>query len=114
MLFRSAGRLPAFCAGVGIPGTAAGFRADLQARLSTRCRATDAMYPDLADFAIDDDGRPSLKQYRAAPPTASGQALALALRDRMPDGPCWASWPGPGTGWSGGAGSPRRRARTRS
>jgi TnpA family transposase len=43
------------------------------------------MYPDLADFAIDDDGRPSLKQYRAAAPTASGQALALALRDRMPE-----------------------------
>jgi TnpA family transposase len=78
-------RLPAFCAGVGIPGTAAAFRADLQDRLSSRCRATDAMYPDLADFAIDDDGRPSLKQYRAAPPTASGQALALALRDRMPE-----------------------------
>jgi len=78
-------RLPAFCAGVGIPGTAAAFRAELQDRLSSRCRATDAMYPDLADFAIDDDGRPSLKQYRAAPPTASGQALALALRDRMPE-----------------------------
>ena len=78
-------RLPAFCAGVGIPGTAAAFRADLQDRLSSQCRATDAMYPDLADFAIDDDGRPSLKQYRAAPPTASGQALALALRDRMPE-----------------------------
>jgi len=78
-------RLPAFCAEVGIPGTAAGFRADLQTRLGTRCRAADAAYPDLADFAIDDAGRPSLKQYRAAPPTASGQALALALRDRMPE-----------------------------
>ena len=78
-------RLPAFCAEVGIPGTAAGFRADLQTRLGTQCRATDAAYPDPADFAIDDAGRPSLKQYRAAPPTASAQALALALRDRMPE-----------------------------
>jgi hypothetical protein len=64
-------RLPAFCAGVGIPGAAAGFRTDLQTRLGTQCRAADAAYPDLADFAIDDAGRPSLKQYRAAPPTAS-------------------------------------------
>ena len=78
-------RLPAFCAEVGIPSTAAGFRTDLQTRLGTQCRAADAAYPDLADFAIDDAGRPSLKQYRAAPPTASGQALALALRDRMPE-----------------------------
>ena len=74
-----------FCAGVGIPGAAAGFRTDLQTRLGTQCQTTDAAYPDLADFAIDDAGRPSLKQYRAAPPTASGQALALALRDRMPE-----------------------------
>jgi hypothetical protein len=57
----------------------------LQARLGTRCRATDAAYPELADIAIDDDGRPSLKQYQAARPTASGQALALALRERMPE-----------------------------
>ncbi len=77
--------LPGFCAEVGIPATAAAFRADLQARLNTQCRATDTAYPELADFAIDDAGRPSLKQYRAAPPTASAQALALALRDRMPE-----------------------------
>jgi hypothetical protein len=77
--------LPAFCAEVGIPGTAAEFRADLQTRLDTQCRGTDAAYPDLADFTIDDNGRPSLKQYRAAPATKSAQALALALRDRMPE-----------------------------
>lgn len=77
--------LPGFCAEVGIPATAAEFRVDLQTRLDTQCRATDAAYPDLADFAIDDGGRPSLKQYRAALATASAQALALALRDRMPE-----------------------------
>lgn len=78
-------RLPAFCAEVGIPATAAEFRQDLQKRLETQCRATDAAYPDLADFTIDEAGRPSLKQYRAAPATASAQALALALRARMPE-----------------------------
>jgi hypothetical protein len=40
----------------------------------------DGAYPDLADFTIDDAGRPSLKQFRAAPPTLSAQALALAVR----------------------------------
>ncbi|MDI6105112.1 Tn3 family transposase [Actinoplanes sp. NEAU-A12] len=77
--------LPGFCAEVGIPASAAGFRADLHERLDTQCRATDAAYPDLADFTIDEFGRPSLKQFRAAPPTPSAQALALAVRDRMPE-----------------------------
>jgi hypothetical protein len=72
--------LPGFCAEVGIPATAAGFRADLPERLDAQCRATDETYPDLADFASDDAGRPSLKQFRAAPPTPSTQALALAVR----------------------------------
>ncbi|WP_433709136.1 hypothetical protein ACQP2U_21605 [Nocardia sp. CA-084685] len=35
---------------------------------------------DLADFTIDDAGRPPLEQFRAAPPTPSAQALALAVR----------------------------------
>ncbi|WP_433634653.1 hypothetical protein [Nocardia sp. CA-120079] len=35
---------------------------------------------DLADFTIDDAGRPSLEQFRAAPPTPSAQALALVVR----------------------------------
>jgi hypothetical protein len=107
-------RLPAFCAEVGIPGTAAAFRADLQDRLSSRCRATDAMYPDLADLAIDDDGRPSLKQYRRHRPPRPGRPWPWRCGTGCPSGPCWASWPGPVTGWSGTAGSPRRRARTRS
>jgi hypothetical protein len=70
-------RLPAFCAEVGIPATAAEFRADLQTRLDTQCRGTDAAYPDLADFTIDDNGRPSLKQYRAA-----GQPTRTRLHGR--------------------------------
>lgn len=72
--------LPGFCAAVGIPPTAAGFRADLLERLDAQCRVTDGTYPDLADFASDDAGRPPLKQFRAAPPTPSTQALALAVR----------------------------------
>lgn len=80
-----AAMLPGFCAEVGIPATAAGFRADLHERLDAQCRATDSAYPDLADFTIDELGRPSLKQLRAAPPTPSAQAIALAVRDRMPE-----------------------------
>lgn len=83
-----AGMLPGFCAEVGIPATAAGFRADLHERLDAQCRATDGAYPDLADFTIDDAGRPSLEQFRAAPPPAVGA--------------------GPG---SGGVGRPRHRRR---
>lgn len=72
--------LPGVCAEVGIPATAAGFRADLHERLDAQCRATDGAYPDLADFTIDDAGRPSLEQFRAAPPTPSAQALTQAVR----------------------------------
>ncbi|MGW1811635.1 hypothetical protein [Streptomyces sp. NPDC002078] len=75
--------LPGFCAEVGSPATAAGFRADLHERLDAQCRATDGAYPGLADFTIDDAGRPSLKQFRAAPPTPSAQALGLALAVRV-------------------------------
>jgi hypothetical protein len=46
--------LPGFCAEVGIPATAAGFRADLHERLDAQCRATDGAYPDLADGGSGD------------------------------------------------------------
>ncbi|MGW1916762.1 hypothetical protein ACWCQS_40230 [Streptomyces sp. NPDC002076] len=80
---RGGGDAAGFCAEVGIPATAAGFRADLHERLDAQCRATDGAYPGLVDFTIDDAGRPWLKQFRAAPPTPSAQALGLVLAVRV-------------------------------
>ncbi|HEY6423742.1 MAG TPA: transposase [Pseudonocardiaceae bacterium] len=77
--------LPDFCAEVGLPSDAKGFRDALQARLTTQCAEADASYPDNADLVIDDAGTPTLKQYRAAPPTATALALEAALRERMPE-----------------------------
>jgi hypothetical protein len=34
---------------------------------------------------IGETGKPSLKQFRAAPPTATALALEAALRERMPE-----------------------------
>jgi hypothetical protein len=112
---RCAELLPEFCAEVGLPTDAQGFRQQLQARLTAQCAEADAGYPDNADLVIDEAGTPMLKQYRAAPPTPTALKLEAALRERMPErGPCWASWLAPRTGWSGGGGSPRPRDRTRS
>lgn len=43
---RCAQLLPAFCAEVGLPETAQGFREALEAKLATQCAATDTGYPD--------------------------------------------------------------------
>ncbi|MGH3857260.1 MAG: transposase, partial [Pseudonocardiaceae bacterium] len=82
---RCAQLLPAFCAEVGLPDTARGFREALQAKLAAQCAASDAGYPDNSDLVIDEAGRPSLKQYRAPRPTETALALEVALRERMPE-----------------------------
>jgi TnpA family transposase len=82
---RCAQLLPAFCAEVGLPGNARGFREALHTKLAAQCAATDAGYPGNADLVIDEAGRPSLKQYRAPRPTDTALALEAALRQRMPE-----------------------------
>jgi TnpA family transposase len=82
---RCAQLLPAFCAEVGLPSDAKGFREALYNKLADQCAASDAGYPDNADLVIDDGGRPSLKQYRAPRPTDTALALEAALRQRMPE-----------------------------
>lgn len=77
--------LPDFCVEVGLPSDAKGFRAALQAQLTAQCAEADASYPDNADLVIDEAGKPSLKQYRAAAPTPTALALEAALRERMPE-----------------------------
>ena len=72
--------LPAFCAEVGLPASAAGFRAQLQARLTAQAAESDAGYPDNADLVIDEQG------------TAIAQEAAG--RAAQPHGPC----PGSGAG----------------
>jgi hypothetical protein len=61
------------------PADGAGFRADLQGRLSAQCADCDGGYPDNADLVIDDQGVPSLKRYRAAAPTPTALALEAAI-----------------------------------
>ena len=82
---RCAQLLPEFCAEVGLPAGAKGFRDALEAKLAAQCAATDAGYPDNADLVIDDAGQPSLKQYRAPRPAGTALALEAALRERMPE-----------------------------
>ncbi len=82
---RCAELLPGFCAEVGLPATARGFREALEGKLAARCAAADAGYPDNAGLVIDDKGRPSLKKHRAARPTETAVVLEAALRERMPE-----------------------------
>jgi hypothetical protein len=67
------------------PADGARFRADLQGRLSAQCADCDGGYPDNADLVIDDQGVPSLKRYRAAPPTPTALALEGAIAERIPE-----------------------------
>lgn len=82
---RCAELLPEFCAEVGLPADAAGFRHQLQDRLAAQCAEADTAYPDNPDLVIDEAGMPALKQYRAAPPRPTALALEAALRERMPE-----------------------------
>ena len=77
--------LPAFCAEVGLPAGAAGFRAQLQARLTAQAAESDAGYPDNADLIIDEQGTATLKRRRAAPPSPTALALEAELTQRMPE-----------------------------
>jgi hypothetical protein len=61
--------LPPFCAEVGLAASAAGFQAQLQARLTAQAAESDADYPDNADLIIDEQGTATLKRRRAAPPS---------------------------------------------
>jgi hypothetical protein len=79
---RCAELLPDFCAEVGLPSDTRGFRAALRARLTTQCAEADAGYPGNADLVIDEAGRPTLKQYRATPPSATALTLEAALAER--------------------------------
>ena len=82
---RCAELLPAFCAEVGLPADAKGFRDALCVKLTAQCAEADAGYADNADLVIDDAGRPSLKQFRAPAPTETALALEAALKERMPE-----------------------------
>ena len=82
---RCAQLLADFCAEVGLPATARGFREALESRLAAQCAAADAGYPDNAGLVIDDKGRPSLKKHRAPRPAETAVALEAALRERMPE-----------------------------
>jgi Tn3 transposase DDE domain/Domain of unknown function (DUF4158) len=82
---RCAQLLADFCAEVGLPATARGFREALESRLAAQCADADAGYPDNAGLVIDDKGRPSLKKHRAPRPTETAVALEAALRERMPE-----------------------------
>ena len=77
--------LPAFCTEVGIPADGVAFRADLDRRLRLAASGCDAGYPDNADLAIDDEGVPSLKRYRAAPSSPAALGLEAAIAERMPE-----------------------------
>jgi hypothetical protein len=77
--------LEAFCAGVGLPATAAGFTARLRYAHLDAAGALDAGYEDNADLVIGEDGTPSVKRRRNAGTPKAAERLAEALERRMPE-----------------------------
>ncbi|MGH3533479.1 MAG: Tn3 family transposase [Pseudonocardiaceae bacterium] len=72
-----------FCAEAGLPQTAAGFTTELRERLQRAAAELDAGYPDNADLVIDEAGTPTLKRHRGRGNSASADALAEAIKQRM-------------------------------
>jgi TnpA family transposase len=77
--------LEAFCAGVGLPATAAGFTARLRHAHLDAAGALDAGYEDNADLVIGEDGTPSVKRRRSAGTPKAAERLAEAVERRMPE-----------------------------
>jgi TnpA family transposase len=77
--------LEGFCAGVGLPATAAGFTARLRHAHLDAAAALDAGYEDNADLVIGEGGVPALKRRRSAGIPQAAEKLAEAIARRMPE-----------------------------
>jgi hypothetical protein len=79
------GRLPAYCAALGIPEQGEAFAAALRAELALLAAEVDAGFPANTELSLDADGTPHLKR-----PATTGQPAGLAefereVRARMPE-----------------------------
>jgi hypothetical protein len=77
--------LEGFCAGAGLPATAAGFTERLRHAHLDAAAMLDAGYEDNADLVIGEDGVPSLKRRRSAGTPEAAERLAEAVARRMPE-----------------------------
>ena len=77
--------LEGFCAGAGLPATAAGFAERLRHAHLDAAAALDAGYEDNADLVIGEDGVPALKRRRSAGTPQAAERLAEAVARRMPE-----------------------------
>ncbi len=77
--------LEGFCAGAGLPATAAGFTERLRHAHLDAAAALDAGYEDNADLVIGDGGVPALKRRRSAGTPQAAETLAEAIARRMPE-----------------------------
>ena len=77
--------LEGFCAGAGLPATAAGFVERLRQAHLDAAAGLDAGYEDNADLVIGEGGIPTLKRRRGAGTPAAAEQLAEAIARRMPE-----------------------------
>ncbi|HEY1320691.1 MAG TPA: Tn3 family transposase, partial [Streptosporangiaceae bacterium] len=77
--------LEGFCAGAGLPATAARFTERLRHAHLDAAAALDAGYEDNADLVIGEGGVPALKRRRSAGTPRVAERLAEAIARRMPE-----------------------------
>ena len=77
--------LEGFCAGAGLPATAAGFTERLRHAHLDAAAALDAGYEDNADLVIGEGGVPALKRRRSPGTPQAAEKLAEAIARRMPE-----------------------------
>src|SRR5260370_38065921 len=77
--------LEGFCAGAGLPASAAGFTERLRHVHLDAAGALDAGYEDNADLVIGEEGVPALKRRRSAGTPRAAERLARAAAGRVPE-----------------------------
>lgn len=79
------GRLPAYCAALGIPERGEDFAAALRQELATLAAQVDAGFPDNAELSIDPDGTPHLRQLAATVQPKGLAEFEGEAQARMPE-----------------------------
>ena len=74
-----------YCEAVNIPNNAKDFVAQLRERLRTLSCQIDARYPDITEFVIDKNGRPTLKRRKPKKLSEKTKIILQEVSNRMPE-----------------------------
>ncbi len=77
-------KINAYCEEVSIANNSCDYVAQMKAALQAKAKKVDALYPDIAELTIDEDGKPTLHRRGAKKKPSSAVWLEKILKARMP------------------------------